>query len=56
MRNRLLNQLKEINKLVITPVANICPGVLGFGPLPIDTLTCNAIRVITISSGRVHEL
>src|SRR6476620_9419783 len=50
-----LHQFLEIDNLVVTPVADVCPGVMWFGEFPIDPLTRNSIRVIPICRSRIQK-
>ena len=51
-----LQKLQQINNLVIAPVTNTCPGIVGLGFLPVDTGSGDSIGVVTIRSGRVNKL
>ncbi len=48
MRFSAFKQLQEINDLMITPITDVGPGVLGLGFLPVDTLAGNAIRIVSV--------
>ena len=41
---------------MVAPVANIGPGVLGFGALPVDTLARDAIGVVPVGGAGVYKL
>ena len=50
-----LHQLLEINDLMVTPVANIRPGIIWFRNFPINTLTGNSIGVVSICCGGIQK-
>ena len=56
---KLLGQLQEllqVDDLVISPVADIAPGVVGLLDFPVDTLLGDAIRIVSIHRRCVDEL
>ena len=48
VRHRLFDQLREVNQLVITPIANVRPGVFRFGSFPVNPLACYAVGVVAV--------
>ena len=53
---RQFEQLEQVDDLVIAPIADVAPGVVGFLDLPVDTLLGDAVRVVAINSGCIDEL
>ena len=53
---RQFYELAKVDNLMITPVANVGPGVFRLGFFPIDTLFRNAIGVITVRCRGANKL
>ena len=49
------HQFLQVNDLMVTPIADVCPRVMRFGELPFDPLTRNSIWVVSVGCGRVQE-
>ena len=50
-----LHQFLEINDLMVAPIADVRPGIMGFGKLPIDALARDAVRVVSIDGSGIQE-
>ena len=58
-RSRLdaeFEQLQQVDDLVITPIADVAPGVVGFLDFPVNAFLGDSVRVIAINGGGVDEL
>ena len=49
-------QLLQVNNLVITPVANIAPRIVGFFYFPINTFLGDPVRVVAVHRGCINKL
>ena len=43
-------KLLQINYLMIAPVADVRPWVVGLDGFPVKTVFCNAIRIVAVES------
>ena len=50
------NQFAQVDNLMVAPVTDVRPRVIGIDNLPVYTFGCDAIRVIAIGCGCVEEL
>jgi hypothetical protein len=53
---RQLDELREVDDLVVTPVPDGRPRVVRLRHLPIDAFVRDAVRVVAIRGRGVHEL
>ena len=51
-----LDEFGEVDDLMVAPIADVRPRVVGIDNFPIDTFGCNAVRVVAIGRGCVEEL
>ena len=55
-RARQFEQFEQVNDLMIAPVTDIAPRIVGFLDLPVDTFLGDPVRVVAVRSRRVDEL
>ncbi len=52
---RQLEQFLQVNDLVIAPVADVAPGIVGLFDFPVDAFFGNPIGVVAVHRGSVDE-
>jgi len=50
-----LEEFQQIDDLVIAPIANIRPRIVGFNGFPIETAFGHAVGVIAVKSGCIEK-
>ncbi len=51
-----LQELEEVYDLVVAPVADVAPGIVRIGDLPLDPVAGDPVRVEAVHGGGVDEL
>ena len=51
-----LEQAQQVDDLVVAPVADVAPRVVGVGHLPVDAVARDAVGVVAVDRRRVDEL
>ena len=52
---RHLEQLLQVDDLVVAPVADVRPRVVGLGDFPLDPVAGDPVRVVAVGGGGVEE-
>ena len=53
---RQFEQFQQVNNLVVPPVSDVAPGVIGLLYFPIDTFLCYAIWIVSVDCRSIDEL
>jgi hypothetical protein len=48
-------QLEQVDHLVVAPVADVAPGVVGVDHLPVDAVAADAVGVVAIGRHRADK-
>jgi len=51
-----LEELLEVNDLVVAPVADVGPGVVGFDGFPVEAVFGDPVGIVSVEGGGVQEL
>ena len=51
-----LEEFEEVNDLVVPPVADVGPGIVGLNRFPFETIFEDAVGVVAVERGGVEEL
>ncbi|MFG5409826.1 hypothetical protein ABXN37_19240 [Piscinibacter sakaiensis] len=54
-RPRRLHQAQQVDDLVVAPVADLAPGVVGLDHLPVDAGPADAVGVVAVGRHRAEE-
>ena len=51
-----LKQLEQVDNLMVSPITDVRPRVLGFNHLPVNTFVRDTIGIIPVCGGGIEEL